>query len=89
MMKGDPHMMKIGNEGFGLLEQIFPSRYPYPGGVAAGGGAGGGSTPPGQLRPLPEEGSVLNDFQAAQKYGGMVFLDPAARTRKPGQHLRK
>ena len=76
--KGDHHnhISKIGAEGFGLLEEFFPSRYPVPQGLLQ-------FPPPQGHHSRPEE-AVLNNFQAAQKYGGMVFVDNN-RTRKPGQ----
>uniref|UniRef100_F6H6X7 Uncharacterized protein n=1 Tax=Vitis vinifera TaxID=29760 RepID=F6H6X7_VITVI len=65
--KGDPQLSEVGTEAFGLLEEILPSRYPPPQGP--------------RQRQFQQEEAVLNNFEAAKKYGGMAFADP--RKRKP------
>ena len=62
--KGDPHLLKVGAEAFGLLEENFPSRYPPP-------------QWPQQPRQFPPEEAVLNHLEAGKKYGG--FVDPRKR----------
>ena len=66
------HLLKIAREGFDLLEEIFPSRYPAPSQFPP---------PPLHVYSWPEE-AVIDNHEAAKKYGGVVFsTDP--RKRKP------
>ena len=69
------HLLKVAREGFDCLEEIFPGRYPTP-----------SQFPPPPPPPLHvyswQEEAVIDNHEAAKKYGGIVFgTDP--RKRKP------
>ena len=70
--KGD-RLLRIGAEGFDLLDNIYPIRYP---------------PPPGRQpqRSFPQR-FVMECSEAAQKYGGIVFVDPRERepVKLPGE----
>ena len=69
--KGDEqYVLKAAAEGFGLLEHIFPNRYPVPQGPL--------QFPPPQGHSRPEE-AVLGHFEAAKKYGGIVVYNERMR----------
>lgn len=64
--KGDgrQHLLNVGREGFAALDDFFgaPRRVPPP--------------PSLHNRPvLPPKEAVLNSLEAAEIYGGMVFVD--------------
>ena len=65
--KGYRPLLMIGAEGFDMLENIYLGRYP---------------PPPGRQpqRPFPQR-FVMECSEAAQKYGGIVFVDPRRRKR--------
>lgn len=70
--KGDSHLlMKVGREGFAMVDDFFgPRRVPPP--------------PPHlpTTRPVsPPKNGTLTSLEAAEMYGGMVFIE--YRKRKP------
>ena len=68
--KGDRPLLRIGAEGFGMLDNIYPIRYPY-------------APPPGPLqpqRPFPQR-FMMECSEVAKKFGRIVFVDPRRRKR--------
>ena len=73
--KGDHHLLNVGREGFAMVDEFFgPRRVPPP----PQGLQRQRQFPPPHVhsRPVsPPKEAVLNSLEAAEMYGGMVFVD--------------
>ena len=76
------HLLKVAGEGFDFLEDRFPSRYPAPSQFPP-------PPPPPHVYSWPKE-AVIDNHEAAKKYGGIVFVDPRERNpvKRPGKGYR-